>query len=193
MFASPPGAALERTTQPPALPYVRETAPGLPAAASNHAHLRRYLRASAFPTHNDCWRTPFLKKSKQEADSFYLSEAPLHPAAHLVRHVRTCGCVSVWPEPTCPITTAANPHFMLWNGHCSESVFFFKKKGSSALCLSPLPRFMISAEPQEGGSRTEHRISASPGFMDWRYQSSFYTYGCCILMISKMTQSNSGK
>lgn len=49
---------------------------------------------------------------------------------------------------------------------------------------------MISAEPEEEESSSrnaERRTSASPGFMDWRYQSEFSTYSWCMFRISKMT------
>lgn len=195
-MSASPRAALERTTQPPALPYVGETAPGLPTAASNHTHLRRYLCASAFPTLNDCWRTPFSEEIKAGSRQFLSFGGPAPPC-------RTSGasCEDLWVRVRLARTNLSNYnsqgspfHVVEWTLFriCHSCFFFLKKKGSSVLCLSPLPRFMISAEPQEGGSRTEHRISSSPGFMDWRYQSSSYTYGWCILMISKMTQSNSG-
>lgn len=107
-----------------------------------------------------------------------------------MRHVRTCGCVFVWPELTCPIKRPQIPISCCGMDTVQNQSFKKKKKDSSVLRLSSLPRFMISAEPQEEGSRKEHRISSSPGFMDWRYQSSFYTCSWCILMISKMAQSN---
>lgn len=146
MFFSPT-PHLKHAAQPVMLSYIHETPLKLASVRTEAALITcvfNSMRVSAFLTHTDCWRSAFLKKSKQEADSFYLSEGPLHPALHLMCHVGTCGCLSALTRAiSCPVTSAVNQQTFLCMGSSAEWMLFtishfgFIFNDSSVLCLLP--------------------------------------------------------
>lgn len=144
MFLSPT-LHLKHSVLPGMLSYIHETALRLASLRAEAALITCTfidMRVSAFPTHTDCWRTPFLKKSKWEAASFYLSEGP--PCC--------IWCVMWEPAGACwsALTRANLSNDIAWNQQTFLSItssaewmlftisrFGFVLNDSSVLCLLP--------------------------------------------------------